>query len=284
MLDATKMVINSCKCIDNVELADFNPHLLIGRVLSDDIICYNGFPITNTSIVDGYGCKQKDLLDNHDGEFSHDGEFRLTGWSRAGDYHITGEQDDQGSPTCCYVTTGGSVPLEFDVVIPMEHAKLKNDGGIVTFKGLGTNYVVPKNNNIRLPGCDIRCGEVVMRKGIRITGAGIGILAMSGAEKVPVYRKVKVGVMSTGNEVEDLGDGRKGETGRIWDCNRPMLIGELLTMGGFLEVVDLGIVRDLRERVEEGFEKGLEGGCDVIVSTGGVSVGDKDFVKVRGGG
>ena len=136
--------------------------------------------------------------------------------------------------------------------------------------------------NVREPGSDIKLRDTILKKGTRVTSIGgeIGVLAAAGIGKVPVYKRPKVGVMSTGDEVTDISYDGKLEGGMIRDSNRPSLLA-LLQGWGLCEEVDLKVARDtphneLEDKIREGFRMH---DLDVIVTTGGVSMGELDLLK-----
>eukprot|EP00879_Flechtneria_rotunda_P017955 GHRR01018819.1.p1 GENE.GHRR01018819.1~~GHRR01018819.1.p1 ORF type:complete len:307 (+),score=96.07 GHRR01018819.1:355-1275(+) len=121
-----------------------------------------------------------------------------------------------------------------------------------------------------------RAGQLVLKAGERVGVAEIGILATVGAANLPVHRRPQLAVLSTGDEVvnpetEILGPGQ------IRDCNRSMLLAAAASIGA--EVLDLGIARDVKGHLEGCVDKALEAGVDVLVTSGGVSMGDRDLLK-----
>ncbi len=129
--------------------------------------------------------------------------------------------------------------------------------------------------NIRPKGSDFRAGSVALPAGTTLGPAQLGILASVGSVQVPVWRRPRVGVMSTGDEL--VQGGTPLLPGQIRDSNRPTLLA-LVERDGF-EPVDLGTVRDTENDVEAALDRALAG-CDVVLSSGGVSKGEFDFVKV----
>jgi molybdopterin molybdotransferase len=127
--------------------------------------------------------------------------------------------------------------------------------------------------HVRPPGEDIRRGQVALPAGIELRPAHLGLLASLGIEAVRVLRRPRVAIFSTGDELRSPGEALA--TGQIYDSNRYSLQGMLQRLG--MEVVDLGVIRDTREDTLRAFEAAAAR-ADAIVSSGGVSVGDADFV------
>lgn len=174
------------------------------------------------------------------------------------------------------VTTGGMVPEGATAVIMVEDTKLiqsSEDGK----EELQVEILVTaqESENIRAIGSDCSVGELVGKKGQRV-GTELGTLASVGVRHAKVYRKPRVGVLSSGNEVLDHIHTDSLKPGEIRDTNRITLLAAINTNG--FESVDLGIVNDdieeMTERLEEAVSK-----CDVLITTGGVSMGEADFMK-----
>jgi len=142
------------------------------------------------------------------------------------------------------------------------------DGDVAIFSG-----VRRQGEHVREAGEDIRAGEVAVSAGTLLMPAEIGILASLGISEVSVHRRPRVAFFSTGDELRSVGE-PLGE-GQIYDSNRYTLYGMLTRLG--VEVIDMGVVRDDRDAVERAFEEASRR-ADAIVTTGGVSVGDADYV------
>jgi molybdopterin molybdotransferase len=128
--------------------------------------------------------------------------------------------------------------------------------------------------NVRKAGEDLKTGAVVFHKGQRVRAAELGMLASIGVIEVSVYRRLRVALFSTGDELVQLG-GTPGP-GQIFDSNRYTMYGMLADLG--CEVIDMGVVRDRPEDVEAAFAAAAAA-ADVVMTSGGVSVGDADYVK-----
>jgi gephyrin len=182
-----------------------------------------------------------------------------------------------------YITTGAAVPAGADAVIPVEWSEAVAHGAeeahVVRVK---LTQSVSAGDNIRPIGCDIAVGQTVLRAGELVGPAEIGMAASMGFTSLHVIDRPTVGVMSSGDEVVDAGSSSSGgaepapSMSQIYDSNRPLLLSLAQSAGA--KVVDFGIVRDdpavLEERVRHAFST-----VDILVLSGGVSMGAKDYVK-----
>lgn len=180
------------------------------------------------------------------------------------------------------ITTGAPLPPGAGAVVMVEDTVIKS----TTVDGREEDTVeilvpldeIKEGENVREVGSDIKQGQYILRKGEEITAVGgeLGLLASVGKREVLVYAKPIVGVMSTGDEIVEHdrpGELRRGE---VRDCNRPALMAAMGSWG--YEVVDLGIARDKAGALEEGFRAAMKS-VDVIVTSGGVSMGELDLLK-----
>jgi molybdenum cofactor synthesis domain-containing protein len=165
--------------------------------------------------------------------------------------------------------TGAPLPIGADAVCMLERTSPAPGGQSVVIE-----IAVPAGTNVRLPGEDIEAGSVVFDAGTALGPAHIGVLSSLGIATVQAHPQPRVGVMSTGNEL--AADGADPGPGQIRDANRPALLAQLAADG--LATADLGIVPDdecdLTGRLLAAGRR-----CDVVVATGGVSVGDRDVLK-----
>jgi gephyrin len=176
------------------------------------------------------------------------------------------------------VATGGMIPDGANAIIMIEDTKLvtsSESGEEIDIEILAT---CTPGENIREIGSDCAIGETIGFAGQRIStvGGDLGALASGGVRHVKVYRKPRVGVVSTGNEVADALTVEKLKPGQVRDTNRLTLLSAI-QLAGF-EPVDLGIIEDSVEKLEEGLSEALEQ-VDVLITTGGVSMGESDFMK-----
>src|SRR4051812_15298611 len=166
------------------------------------------------------------------------------------------------------IMTGAPMPSGADAVVMVE--RTRTDGDIVVIE-----HHAQIGDHVRRAGDDLAPGDVVVDVGTVLTPAHIGVLASLGYQRVPVFPRPRVGVLSTGDELVD--GPQELRPGQIRDSNRPTLLA-LVRQSGFT-AVDLGLARDDERAIADAVERGLAE-CDALVTSGGVSVGDFDYVKV----
>lgn len=229
----------------------------LGRVLAEDILSPVDVPGHTNSAMDGWALRIEDL--------AADANAALTevGSSFAGVPY--GKPVGKGE--CVRIFTGGVVPEGCDAVVMQEKATAS--GKSITFAP-----GVKKNQNVRFAGEDLKAGAVALAKGRTVRPAELGLIASLGIGEVGVYRPLRVVFFSTGDELVSIGN-PLGE-GQIYDSNRYTLHGMLTRMG--CEVIDMGVIRDDPVLLEKAFNDASAIG-DVVITSGGVSVGEADFVK-----
>ncbi len=229
----------------------------LGRVLAADVISPVDVPGHDNSAMDGYAVRFADLKPDAEAN------LKLIGTAFAGkpfDGKIsTGET--------VRIMTGAVIPQGADTVIMQERAKASGDNVSVT--------AVPKaGTNTRKAGEDLKKGEPALNKGQLVRPAELGLMASLGIGEVSVYRRLRVAFFSTGDELVSIG--QPLGPGQIYDSNRYTLYG-MLTRAG-CELLDMGVIRDTPEAIEKAFTEASET-ADVIITSGGVSVGEADYVK-----
>lgn len=229
----------------------------LGRILAEDIVSPINVPGHDNSAMDGYAVRHADLKPDADVT------LEVIGTSFAGKPFL----DAVRSGAAVRIMTGAVIPPDCDTVIPQERAKAAD--GRVT---LGTG--VRKGQNARYAGEDLKIGQVALQGGQPVRPAELGLMASLGIGEVAVYRKLRVAFFSTGDELVGIG-GSLGP-GQIFDSNRYTLFGMLSDLG--CEVIDMGVIRDTPEAVEAAFVQAAAA-ADVVMTSGGVSVGDADYVK-----
>ena len=229
----------------------------LGRVLSEDIVSPVNVPAHINSAMDGWALRIEDLEDNPAKALTE------VGASFAGQPYV----GTVGPGECVRIFTGGVVPEGCNAVVMQEKAVV--DGKAITF-GPG----VKRSQNVRYAGEDLKQGAVALAKGRVIRPAELGLLASLGIGDVSVYRPLRVVFFSTGDELVSIGSPLA--EGQIYDSNRYTLHGMLTRMG--CEVIDMGVVRDDPALLEKAFQDAGEIG-DVVITSGGVSVGEADYVK-----
>jgi molybdopterin molybdotransferase len=229
----------------------------LNRVLAEDVVSPINVPSHDNSAMDGYAVCFSDL--KADGEVS----LKIAGTSFAGKPYAGAVHAGEA----VRIMTGGVVPANADTIVMQEHTRTAN--GQVTIGG-GHR----KNQNLRRAGEDLAAGQVALKRGQPLRPAEIGLIASLGIGEVTVYRKLRVAFFSTGDELVSIGS-MPGE-GQIFDSNRYTLYGMLVRMG--FDVIDMGVVRDDPPLIETAFRQAAAT-ADVVITSGGVSVGEADFVK-----
>ncbi len=229
----------------------------LGRVLAQDITSDIDVPGQDNSAMDGYAMRFADL--KADGETG----LRVVGSSFAGKPY----EGTLAAGQAVRIMTGGVVPRAADTVVMQERVRVSGDE--VTIPG-GQQ----KGQNVRAAGCDIRNGQVVFRRGQMVRPAELGMIASLGIGEVSVYRRLRVAFFSTGDELVQIG--RPLGPGQIYDSNRYTIYGMLARLGA--EIIDMGVVRDDPAAIEQAFCEAARA-ADVVITSGGVSVGDADYVK-----
>lgn len=245
-----------------------------------------GYPPYNASIMDGYAIRTAEF------DSTTNTKWYIRAKVFAGDdydYPLLENiiSNDLHMPTAYYVTTGAVIPDTFDCVVPIEECTVLVEDDSKYYLTLSNNAVVEEGKWIRKVGCDTPAGSVVLERGHVLDPPAIGLLLqlMGGgaASEIQIRSSIKVGVLSTGNELllgtPNDDDAQQVVVGRIPDVNRPMLLSLLSTFGSWCIPVDLGIQRDdniplLTQTLHSALEE-----CDVIISTGGISMGESDVME-----
>lgn len=228
-----------------------------GRILAEPIISPINVPPHANSAMDGYAISAADLKGNAPLQLSVIG----TAW--AGQPFTGTVKPGQ----CVRIMTGAKLPAGADTVIMQEHVQREDD----TIH-IGSEHTA--GQNVRHPGEDIAHGSTVLAPGKRIGAAELGLLASLGFPEVSVRRRVRVAFFSTGDELRAVGETLA--EGQIYDSNRYTLYGMLAQLG--VEVLDMGVIRDDRTAIERAFSDAAAN-ADAVITSGGVSVGEADFVK-----
>ncbi|CAM0902194.1 unnamed protein product [Alopecurus aequalis] len=234
----------------------------LGLVLAQDARAPDPLPPFRASVKDGYAVVASD----------GPGEYPVVAEARAGDDAL-GVVVAPG--TVAYVTTGGPIPDGADAVVQVEDTKevaAAPDGS----KRVRISVRVPEGHDIRPVGCDIEKDSIVLKSGEIIGPAEIGLLATVGITTVKAYRRPTIAVFSTGDELVQP-DTATLNRGQIRDSNRAMLLAAAIQHK--CKVVDLGIAKDTEESLIELMDAALSSDADIILTSGGVSMGDRDLVK-----
>jgi len=226
-----------------------------GEILAKDIIANHNYPQYPTSAMDGYAIKFED----------QEKEFLTILKDNPAGSEI---EDEVVSGSCIKTFTGSLMPKGADTLIPIENVEVI-DNKIKIIKK------VPFGANVRPIGESFKKGEILIKKGTKIDFAQIGVMASLNKVMVEVYNKVNVGILSTGSEILDIGETQTNKA-QIRSSNH--LTIEAICKKYNANVIQFGVVSDSKEEILNSILNALKD-CDIVVTTGGVSVGDYDFVK-----
>lgn len=228
----------------------------LGAVLAEDVISGIDVPGDDNSAMDGYAVRGEDLP----------GPLPISQRIAAG---AVGEPLQPG--TAARIFTGAPIPAGADAVVMQENCSV-DQGGLLSVEGTVTTA-----QNIRPRGQDIAAGAVALSKGRRLRPQDLGLLASVGVARVTVFRRLKVAVLSTGDELVEPGTaGLAG--GQLYNSNRFTIAGLLARLG--LEFVDVGIIPDDAQATAKALLRASEL-ADCVITSGGVSVGEEDHVKAQ---
>ncbi|HBC3954347.1 TPA: bifunctional molybdopterin-guanine dinucleotide biosynthesis adaptor protein MobB/molybdopterin molybdotransferase MoeA [Vibrio parahaemolyticus] len=227
-----------------------------GRVLAEDIISPVNVPQYTNSAMDGYAIRSDDV--DRD-------SYQVVAEVMAGHAYDQPLQVGQA----VNIMTGAPTPLNGDTVVMREQAS--QEGDKVTFNGAN----IKAGQNVRQAGEDLAIGSDVFTAGTRLASPEMGMIASLGFGEANVFRKLKVAVFSTGDEVQAPGTEQKANS--IYDSNRFTIMGMLEKLG--CEILDFGILEDNEQLMIEALEN-ASAQADVVMTSGGVSVGDADYIKL----
>ncbi|HCH0798053.1 TPA: bifunctional molybdopterin-guanine dinucleotide biosynthesis adaptor protein MobB/molybdopterin molybdotransferase MoeA [Vibrio parahaemolyticus] len=227
-----------------------------GRVLAEDIISPVNVPQYTNSAMDGYAIRSDDV--DRD-------SYQVVAEVMAG--HAYDQPLEVGQAV--KIMTGAPTPLNGDTVVMREQAS--QEGDKVTFDGAN----IKAGQNVRQAGEDLAIGSDVFTAGTRLASPEMGMIASLGFGEANVFRKLKVAVFSTGDEVQAPGTEQKANS--IYDSNRFTIMGMLEKLG--CEILDFGILEDNEQLMIEALEN-ASAQADVVMTSGGVSVGDADYIKL----
>ena len=229
----------------------------LGRVLGEDIISTLDVPAHDNSAMDGYALRHADL------KTAGETELRLAGSAFAG-RQFAGKL---GKRECVRIMTGAVMPQGADTVVIQEIVQTEGD-----------KVRIPagqkRGQNRRIAGEDLAAGKPVLKAGQAVGPAELGLIASLGLAEVTVRRRLRVAFFSTGDELASVGSVLK--PGEVYDSNRYTLYGMLSRLG--CDVIDMGVVRDDQANLERAL-KAAAADADAIITSGGVSVGEADFIR-----
>ena len=235
----------------------------LGRVLAEDIISPINVPPYTNSAMDGYALNFSDLQ-SADSNSKTEITLTVVGSSYAGEPFAGTVKAGQ----CVRIMTGAQIADGTDTVIMQE--QVTRDGEKIT---IGQGHCA--GQNVRHPGEDMKQGSVVLTIGKAIGAAELGLLASLGYPEVNVRRKLRVAFFSTGDELRSVGEPL--EQGQIYDSNRYTIFGMLDRLA--VEMIDMGVIRDDEQAIETAFKNAADI-ADAVITSGGVSVGEADYVKL----
>ena len=230
----------------------------LGCVLAEDVVSQEMVPPFDNTAVDGYAVRAADTA-------PIPAELEVLGVLAAG----AAADVAVGPGQALRIMTGAPMPAGADAVVMVE------DSEPLDSRRVRLSRTVAPGDSVRRVGDDVVQGEVVLRAGTVVRPVHLGVLASIGVRKVAVHPKARVGVISTGDELVEAGAPLR--PGQIRESNRPMLLGLVEQAGA--EPVDLGLVRDDEAAIAAAIEQAAAT-CDAVVTSGGVSMGDYDVVKL----
>ncbi len=229
----------------------------LDRILCEPVVSGIDVPPFANSAMDGYAVRSEDCPD------SQAVALEIIGSAFAG----TPFAGRVGAGQCVRIMTGAMLPDGADAVLMQEH--VSRDSGQIRYQ----HRPVQRGQNVRYAGEDTRCGDTVLPAGRRLGAAELGLLASVGVAEVCVTRRLRVAFFSTGDELASVGTPLV--SGQIYDSNRYALFGMLSRPE--IECYDLGVIPDRRESVRTAFREAAAM-ADLVLTTGGVSVGEADYV------
>ena len=228
----------------------------LGRVLATPVVSPINVPPHDNSMMDGYALHRFDL--------EHCDTFEVSQRIVAGETPVPLK-----TGTIARIFTGAPIPEGANMVVMQEETQEQADGQ-VTITAANTS----KGQNIRVVGEDIAENATILRAGHKLRAQDLGLVSSIGLKKVEVYKPLKIATLTTGDEL--LEPGEKPEPGKVYNSNRYILAGLLPELG--FELIDLGRVEDTLDATVKAMKEAATV-ADVVITTGGVSVGDEDHIK-----
>jgi molybdenum cofactor synthesis domain-containing protein len=255
LVEAQEIVIGGCEPVAPVIV---ECQQMSGRVVAQDVVATEFIPPFDNTAVDGFAVRAQDVT-------NAGVELEVLGVIGAGheaSYEI-------GAGQAARIMTGAPMPQGADAVVMIE------DATVLSTNRVQINKPARVGEAIRKIGEDVRAGDVVFKTGALINAAGIGVLAGINARRVMSYPKLRVAMLSTGDEL--VIDGSELKPGQIRESNLTMLSAMIAATG--CEVINLGIIEDNEQKLEATL-RDVAQRCDAIVTSGGVGQGDFDVVKI----
>ncbi|RBQ29288.1 molybdopterin molybdotransferase MoeA [Aliarcobacter vitoriensis] len=249
--EACKTSLELVNSTNKTEIIDFIYSL--GRVASKDIVCVKNLPSFNNSAMDGFAIKYSDAGKT----------LRIKDTIFAGDKR---EFESLEENECYKIMTGAKTPSDIDTIVPIEFCE----------NVLKDSVTIPQNikkgANLRLKGEELKQGDIIIKKGEKINSSHIALFSSQGLTQIDVFKKIKIAILSTGNELKEPWE--KADDEEIYNCNAFAIDAQLKEKN--FESTYCGVIPDSLEKSIE-FIKNLRD-FDIIVTSGGISMGDADFV------
>ena len=255
LVEAQEIVIGGCEPVAPVIV---DCQMMSGRVVAQDVVATEFIPPFDNTAVDGFAVRAQDVT-------TAGVELEVLGVIGAG--HVASYEIGAGQ--AARIMTGAPMPQGADAVVMIE------DATVLSANRVQINKPARVGEAIRKIGEDVRADDVVFKTGALINAAGIGVLAGINARKVMSYPKLRVAMLSTGDEL--VIDGSELKPGQIRESNLTMLSAMIAATG--CEVINLGIIEDDEQKLETTL-RDVAQRCDAIVTSGGVGQGDFDVVKI----
>jgi len=256
MLDKISYKEAFFRCIDNAKSTNLYKNIYVenslGEFVAEDIVAKRDAPVFSNSAMDGFGFKN-----------SENKKLKVIKTIYAGDKY---EDFEIKNDECVRIMTGAKVPKEVDTIIPIEKCVEVNDKYIVIPE-------IKKGANIRLKGEEITKGEILIKKGEEITPEMVALLTSQGIINIKTFIKPKIAILSTGNELKEPWE--EADEEEIYNVNSHAI--KALLKRNYFEADLIGIVPDTLEKTIE-FIQNLKNKYNIIITSGGISFGDADFI------
>lgn len=256
MLNYNEALRIVCEEASQIESAFEKINILhsLHRIIAEDVFSDINLPPFTNSAMDGYAFR-----------FSEKNKWKLVGEVSAGNFKDYKLSDDE----TVLITTGSKLPLSADSVVPLEEIDIIED-----YIALKPEAKIKRGMNVRLCGSDLKMGELVVKKYSKITPQIVAALASCGKEEVKIFRKMKISILATGDELIPID--QKPVEDKLRASNPYAIYAAVAKMHQSPSM--LGFVNDDREKIKSLIKNILTGECDILITTGGVSVGRYDFL------
>jgi len=250
--DARRLILATVPLLPTIELPLLEA---LNMVAAESVPAQGDLPSFDNSAMDGYAVRTHECAPSR--------ELPVVAAVMAGECLLV----EPPAESAVKIMTGAPIPPGFDAVIPFEELLADTSRSIIVPPGVKTGQ------HIRCAGEDVRTGDLLVKKGTFIRAAEVSMLAAAGVTTLPVFRRVRVAILSTGDELVEFG--QPVPEGKIINSNAPALAAAVREAGG--EPTLLGIAADTLESLKEKITAGLS--YDVLVTTAGVSAGERDLVR-----